>query len=143
MATIDPGKKKLCFLLSETEKHFQGAARPFIDWAVELATKHYEIHFILFKCGSEVEEYIKTNLNNIGLRRVKHFKEILRYVNTIKPDLLISDDYYPRLRLVTKIKDQIHITTCIYAIMLFGTHSIGDVFKLNNLPLKQRIIFGL
>jgi glycosyltransferase involved in cell wall biosynthesis len=66
----------------------------------------------------------------------------MSYLNSVKPDLLISDDHYPRLRLVTKIKDQIQIMTCVYAQMLFGIHSIGDVFKLNNLSLKDRIIFG-
>jgi glycosyltransferase involved in cell wall biosynthesis len=136
-------KKKLCFFLSETDRHYQGAARPFINWAAELAPEHYEIHFMLLRCGREIEEYIKTNLNNVGLRRVKNFNQILGYLNSLKPDLLISDDHYPRLRLVTKIKDQIQITTCIYVIILFGSHSIGDVFKLNSLSLKQKITFGL
>ena len=139
---INHNKKKLIFFLSESETHFQGAPRPFINWAIELAKEQYEIDFILFKCGEEIRSFIKSNVKNVSLKYVRDFDDTLRYLENSRPDLLLSDDYYSRLKFITKIKDRIRIKTLIYVQILFGFHSIADVFKLSYLSLRHKMIFG-
>jgi glycosyltransferase involved in cell wall biosynthesis len=135
-------KKKLCFFLSRIETHFQGDARPFINWAIELPKEEYEIDFILHQCGKEIGDFIKTNVSNVHLNYVESFKETLRHLDNSKPDLLISDDYFSRLKFITKLKEQIQIKTFIYVQILFGFHSIADAFDLRFLSLKHKMIFG-
>ena len=139
MAERDIRHKKLCFLFSEHNSLNDGALRPFINWAIKLSSQGYEISILLL--DSEAKLNFGPKLNNIKSKHVKNYKEIINYLSITRPDILISDDFFPRLRLMTKIKRKMQIKTCIYVQILFGFHIIADALNTTYLPMKQKLLF--
>jgi len=130
-------EKKLCFFFSEHNSLNDGALRPFINWAIELSTHGYEISILLL--NSEAKLNFDSKVNNIKSKHVKSYKEIINYLNITRPDILISDDQFARLRLITKIKSKLQIKTCIYVQILFGFHIIADALNTSYLPVKRKL----
>lgn len=138
---LNINKKKLCFFFSEHNSLNDGALRPFLNWATKLSSQGYEISILLL--NSEVELNFGSNVNNIKSKHVKSYKEIINFLNITRPDILISDDLFPRLRIMTKIKRKLQIKTCIYIQILFGFHIIADALNTTYLPVKQKLLFRL
>lgn len=141
MAENDIRCKKLCFFFSEHNSLNDGALRPFINWAIKLSSQGYEISILLL--NSEAKLNFDSKSKNIKSKHVKSYKEIINYLSITRPDILISDDFFPRLRLMTKIRTKMHIKTCIYVQILFGFHIIADALNTTYLPMKQKLLFGL
>lgn len=131
---------KIAFLLAYEEFPYAGVVRPFINWTKELS-KTCEVYFLLMNCGEKLVDFIKkvdsikscVDSNNLG--------GLVRFVKTADPDILITDDYIVRLKLLQKIKNKVPVKTCVYVQVLFGVHSIADVYY--PISLKERIIFAL
>ena len=134
--------KRLCFFLSGEDKPYAGAVRPFLNWAVELSKKGHEVTFLLLNCGSELKGTI-SKLSNVKPTYVKSIKEIQMYLRVTKPDILITDDYFPRLRITAKFKGEFNIRTCVYVQILFGSHIFADVFNTTCLSVKEKIELGI
>lgn len=70
----------------------------------------------------------------------KNFKEIVDYISTVRLNIILIDDTFRRLRLLTRIKSEIQIKTGVYVQILFGVHYFVSVFDLKYLPTKKNII---
>jgi glycosyltransferase involved in cell wall biosynthesis len=137
-------KKRVCFFLSDIDVPYEGVARSFLNWAKQFPKYNYDVFFILLNCGTPLKRFVeKLNDydNSISSKSVSNFGQLLESVQVTRPDIIITDDYLPRLRYATKIKDKINVQTCIYIQVLFAIHSISDIFSLNNLHVKERILF--
>jgi glycosyltransferase involved in cell wall biosynthesis len=119
---------------------FEGVARPFINWILHL-NKDYEICIILFKCGLAIKEFIENNIDHVDVISVENLSETLNCLNSSKPEMLITDDYFPRLRLATIIKSKVQIRTCIYVQVLHSIHSISETLKSDFVSPKLKVLY--
>ncbi len=133
-------RAKICFLLSDQDSPFEGMARPFLNWAIGLPKENHDVYFVLLNCGKNVEEFIK-NLQYVNFRSVQNFDDLLYYLKASQINIVLTDDSIKHLKLIDKIKSRLDVVTCIYVQILFGTHSIVDIFNLDYLPLKEKIVF--
>ncbi|WP_202318620.1 glycosyltransferase family 4 protein [Archaeoglobus neptunius] len=137
------GRPSKIALLLDRERHpYEGVVRPFINWAKEFSKNGWEVHFLLLNCEKKLTEFIES-IDGIKYKNSKKFKEIVDYINIVKPNIILTDDNFRRLRLLKKIKSKIQIKTGVYVQILFGVHSIVDVFDLKYLPTKERILFKI
>lgn len=132
---------KIVFLLYGEDSPFEGVVRPFINWAKVLSRNH-EVSIVLVKCGKNLISFVKA-LNNVESKFFNNMNEIIQYLSLVKPNILFTDDYIPRLKLIQKIKREVKIKTAIYVQILFGIHSIVDAFDLSYSPIKEKVIFKL
>src|SRR5215213_10922261 len=133
-------KKRICFFLSNVDVPYEGVARPFLNWAKQFPKHNYDVIFVLMNCGTPLKRFIEKlneDHNNISLKSISNFSQLLESVKVTRPDIIITDDYFPRLRYATKIKDKINVKTCIYVQLLFAIHSISEIFSLNSLHAKE------
>ncbi len=131
---------KISFLLVNEKYPYEGVVRPFLNWGEAFSKKGHEVCFILFDVGEELVKFVKGR--NIQFSVGKDFNELISYTRKIKPDILLTDDSIERLKLISKIKHKTSVKTGIYVQILFGVHSIMDVFSLDYLPVKDRLLFN-
>jgi len=135
---------KILFLLANIRSPYEGVARPFINWAKELAKNNYEIHLVTIKCGTELIDFIRSmRSHKIKHEHAKSADSVVNYIKRIKPDIMITDDSIDRLKLATKIKNRAGIRTVIYIQTLFGVHSIVEVFDLKYLQFKEKLKYSI
>jgi glycosyltransferase involved in cell wall biosynthesis len=130
---------RIGILLAYEESPYEGMVRPFINWARKLSERH-EIYLFLYKCGKQLVE-VAEKIDKVQVENLKTFDELIRSLCGKNLDVLLSDDYFSRLRLLTKIKSKTKIKTVVYIQILFATHSILDVFNTNLLPLREKLLF--
>lgn len=137
--------KKLCFFLDKIQTPFEGMARPFINWAMEFQFQKTEndVHFILLNCDSSIREFLEKGVAGIKVKDTGSIDETVDYIVNAKPDIIITDDYFSRLKLITEIKNKVHIRTCIYVQVLHSVHSICESFHLQSIPLSMKILYGI
>lgn len=133
--------KKICFLISNADTPYEGVVRPFINWTIELHLEGYEIYFILLNCSKKLKEFVEKYVYGVNIKSVRNFDEMLKYISDSEPIVIITDDYYPRLRLINKLKKKNPIRTCVYVQVLHGMHSIVDTFNLNYTSFKLKILY--
>jgi glycosyltransferase involved in cell wall biosynthesis len=139
-------KKRICFFLSDVDVPYEGVARPFVNWAKQIPKYNYDVFFVLLNCGTPLKrltEELNDYDNRISSKSVSNFSQLLECVRITRPDVIITDDKFSRLRYITKIKDKINIQTCIYIQVLFSIHSISDIFTPNSLHAKRRIVYKI
>ncbi len=133
---------KIAFFLDREKHPFEGIVRPFVNWAKEFSKNGWEVHFLLLNCEKRLTEFIES-IDGIKYKSSKNFNEIVNYINIVRPNIILTDDNFRRLRFLTRIKSKIQIKTGVYVQILFGIHSIVDVFNLKYLPIKKQILFKL
>ncbi|HEY9205831.1 MAG TPA: glycosyltransferase [Candidatus Methanoperedens sp.] len=131
--------KKLAFLIAYEQSPHAGTLRPFLNWAKELKND-YELIFVLYKCGNKIMNTTETKLERIHIFEAPKIGEIIKYLKKENIDWIIGDDYYPRLKLITKIKKSVNCSSAIYAQVLFGFNSISRASSHSHLPLKSKIV---
>lgn len=133
---------RICFLLAYEDNPYEGLVRVFINLAKGLSKRGHEATFILTKCGEKLPRFLQ-NIGNVEVHQANNFREILTKLETINPDFILADDDFRRLKLLTEIKQETNFRTGVYALVLFGVHSITEAFDLNYLPLKEKILFSI
>jgi glycosyltransferase involved in cell wall biosynthesis len=136
-------QKKLCFFLNKIQTPFEGTARPFINWAIGFQKTQNEVHFILLNCDSSIGEFIEKGITGIKVKDTSSIGETVDYIANAKPDIIITDDYFARLKLITEIKNKVHIRTCIYVQVLHSVHSISESFHLQSITPSMKILYGI
>lgn len=131
---------KIAFFIAHETSPYAGVVRPFINWSKKLSEDH-EVYFLLLNCGIELVNFVKSMGNIRDYVITNTPRKLTRFVETIKPDVLITDDYIVRLKTLQKIKDNASVKTCIYVQVLFGIHSIVDVY--HPVSLRERVLFTL
>lgn len=131
--------EKICFFISNIDTPYEGMVRPFINWTIELRLEGYEIYFILLNCSKKLKDFLEKYVHGVNLKSVTNFNEMLTYLYNSRPTVIVTDDYYARLRLINKIKNITRVRTCIYVQVLHGIHSIVDTFNLNYASLKFKL----
>jgi len=135
--------RKICFFLSNITTPYEGIAKVFINWGAKLSEYKNEIHFVLLNCSGTIRQMIEKKNANVVITEIKKAKELLKYFQDLSPEIVIIDDDLQRLRLISKIRGKLKIKTCVYSQILFGAHSIVDVFDLSHLFVKDRIIYQM
>lgn len=131
---------KIAFFIAHETSPYAGVVRPFINWSKKLSEDH-EVYFLLLNCGIELINFVKSMGNIKDYVITNTPSKLTRFVEIIKPDILITDDYIVRLKTLQKIKDNVFVKTCIYVQVLFGIHSIADVY--HPVFLRERVLFTL
>jgi glycosyltransferase involved in cell wall biosynthesis len=122
---------KIAILLAYESSPYAGAARPFINWAKELRKgKDCDVEFVSLEVGNKVVEV----LSKLGF----DFCDISS-LNDEEYDLILTDDYIERLKILRKIKGVSR--KAVYAQILYGVHSISEIHK--PFLLKEKLIFAI
>lgn len=129
------------FLIAHEESPYSGAVRPFINWAKRFHNEDDEVCVFLFNCGEEIIKYF--NNMEIPYHNVKSIDMLIRSVKKSGVDIILSDDLYTRIRYLNEIKTILGIKTGVYVQILFGVHSIAEVFDVEYLDLSERLIYKL
>jgi glycosyltransferase involved in cell wall biosynthesis len=130
---------RIGILLAYVNNPYEGMIRPFINWTKRLSW-HHKVYLFLYKCDKQVIDFLDKG-KRVLVENLNSFNELIESLNKSKPDILLSDDYFSRLRLLTKIKSKTKIKTAVYIQILFTTHSILDVFNINILMLREKLLF--
>jgi glycosyltransferase involved in cell wall biosynthesis len=130
---------RIGILLAHEKSPYEGRVRPFINWVKKLSECH-EVYLFLYKCGKQLVEVVE-KIEKVQVENLNTFNELIESLNKNNLDILLSDDYFSRLRLLTKLKGRTKIKTAVYIQILFATHSILDVFNINLLTLRERLLF--
>jgi hypothetical protein len=139
MNIMEPDRLKICFLISHSSSKHEGAIRPFINWATEMRREN-DVYFIFHKCApSLVESLLK--FEKLEGKSVSSLGEAIEYVNALRPRFLITDDYIERLKVIATIKENTGVKTGVYVQILYGFHSIADVFHLEELSESEKLAF--
>lgn len=133
---------KVGFLIAYEESPYAGAVRPFINWAKKFHSEDYEVHVFLLNCGEGIIRYFN-NLSKIHYYSVKSIDTLIRSVERSGVDIVLSDDLYVRINYLNKIKTNLGIRTGVYVQILFGVHSIAEVFDIKYLNLSEQLIYRL
>jgi len=128
---------KIAFFIAYEISPYAGVVRPFINWSKKLSEDH-EIYFLLLNCDKKLVNFVKRMIIKNQIT-TEVFNELTRFIEIIKPDILITDDFIARLKILQRIKDKVSIKTCIYAQVLFGMHSITEIYS--PISLKERVLF--
>jgi glycosyltransferase involved in cell wall biosynthesis len=132
---------RIGILLACVNNPYEGMVRPFINWAKKLSWYH-KVYIFLYKCDKQVINFLDKE-KGVVVENLNSFNELIESLNKSKPDILLSDDYFSRLRLLTKIKSKTKIKTAVYIQILFATHSILDVFNINILTFREKLFFEI
>lgn len=133
---------RICFLLAYEDNPYEGLVRVFINLAKGLSKRGHEATFILTKCGEKLPRFL-LNIGNVEVHEANSFRGIVTKLETINPDFIFADDDFHRLKLLTKIKQKTNFKTGVYALVLFGVHSITEAFDLEYLLLKEKLLFSI
>jgi glycosyltransferase involved in cell wall biosynthesis len=131
-------KKKIVFFLAYENSFYEGVVRPFINWAKYL--RGTDVYIICYRCGDKLKNFLR-NIKGIRFFETDNLNEIVLFLKRENFDFIMSDDQYNRLNIINKIKSKTGIKTLIYVQVLFGIHSIADVFNLKHLSFKEKILF--
>ena len=135
---------KILFLLANMHSPYEGVVRPFINWAKELARNNYEVYFVTLGCGTRLVDFIhKLASHGINHEKVRNISDIVDYVKKVKPYIVMTDDSIDRLRLITKVKNLTGVRTAIYVQVLFGVHSIAEVFDPRYLSFEEKLKYSI
>jgi len=136
---------RIAFILTNVYSPYEGVARPFINWAKELSKRDNEVHFITLRCGTKLTNFIllKLTSHGINLESARNIVDVIYKIKEVNPDVVMTDDSIDRLRLITNVKNSIGAKTAIYVQVLFGIHSIADVFDLRYLSLRDKLMYSV
>jgi glycosyltransferase involved in cell wall biosynthesis len=126
---------KIAILLAHESNLFEGVVRPFINWAHELKRKNYDIEFLLVNVGREIAEYLlESGFQFYNFDDPKALSDFCRKKGY---ELIFTDDYIERLKIVDKIKGDFR--KAIYCQVLYGIHAIFAIPK--SPSVKERLMF--
>ncbi|MEM4004111.1 MAG: glycosyltransferase [Desulfurococcaceae archaeon] len=131
---------RIGLLIAHEESPYAGTVRPFINWAKKLRREGYDTYVYLLNCGENIQRYFK-NLGEINYFSVESLDKLLMLIKRSKVDVVLSDDLYVRLRYLNKIKTNLDVRTGVYVQILFGVHSIADVFDIRYLDSTEQLIY--
>jgi glycosyltransferase involved in cell wall biosynthesis len=140
-----PEQKRIAFFITTHWNQTEGCVRPFVNWAKEITADGGEVDFITHKCGRKLVDFFSGFPGGPGRTRVFESgsdDEMRRALASSVPSTLVLEDSPPSLRAIRGLEAK-HVKTrlCVYAQILFGSHSIAEVFKIDGLMLKQRLQF--
>jgi len=130
----------LGFLLVEEEKATEGRVRPFISWAKALSSR-YRIVFLLYKPGRPLVEAVSQQ-RNVEVYSYIDLQRLSQDVSKLRLDLLLTDDYIRNLQVLARLRRE-NVRLGVYVQVLFGIHSIADVFTLDYLANSEKFIYKL
>jgi len=128
-------------LLVEEEKATAGGARPFINWAKALSGSH-KIVFLLYKPGRPLVEALSQE-KNIESYSYMDFQNLLHDIGKLGLDILLTHDYIRNLQTMAQLRRRADVRFGVYVQLLFGIHSIADVFTLDYLAISEKFIYKL
>jgi glycosyltransferase involved in cell wall biosynthesis len=131
---------KIVILLAEKTASYGGGVRPFINWVKGLSRRH-EIYFVLYKCDKELIDAVKS-INDVQAKSLSSLSRLKKYLNKIRSEIILTEDYLPMLRLLSDIKSEIKSKTVVYVQNLFGIHSITSLSNSFS-PLRKRLLYKL
>lgn len=135
----------LAFIHGYESKHYAGPLRPFINWTESLIKDCPEINpsLILFKSNPKIIENFTPKLREKTIL-LNDNDELLRVIRDLSPDIIMSDDYFLRLKILEKIvKDYAKTKTIIYIQFLYGIHSISNCFYYGQIPFKEKFAYRI
>ena len=130
----------LGLLLVEEEKATEGRVRPFISWAKALSSR-YRIVFLLYKPGRPLVEAVSQQ-RNVEVYSYIDLQRLSQDVSKLRLDLLLTDDYIRNLQVLARLRRE-NVRFGVYVQLLFGIHSIADVFTLDYLANSGKFIYKL
>lgn len=137
-------KISLVFFHGYEKNPYAGPLRPFINWG-ETLIKDYpkvDFHLILFRSNPKIIESFTHKLRNKTIL-IDDDKELLKTIKYLDPDIVFSDDYFPRLKVLEKIKKNIKVKTGVYIQILYGLHSISNCFYYDQIPFREKFLYKL
>jgi hypothetical protein len=134
--------KDITFFIAGHWSQTEGCVRPFVNWAKEITADGGSVDFILHKCNRKLVDFFSRFPCGSGKTRLFESgsdDEMRRALGSVSRDL-VSDDSFTSLNAIKKSgmgfeKKRI----CVYAQILFGSHSIAEVFKTDNLGFRERL----
>ena len=128
---------RIGFLVGEEENPNSGTVRPFVNWALVAASTGLGVHVFLHKVGRRIGERFGGLAEGQGL--VVHASDsstvLSRNVAESGCSLIVTDDHYRRLRLLSHIQKERRIRSAVYVQLLNGRHSISRYVPPTSLPL--------
>jgi len=109
---------------------YLGVLRPFVNWAKALDNS------VLVVYKSPVRKEL---LNHITVIHTHHMDELVRALKYNNVEVLVSDDYIPRMDLSIRIGKEINLRKLIYVQILYGVRPLMGCLSKNALDLKARI----
>lgn len=123
-------------------KPYSGPLRPFINWGEGLLkmSPSSDVSLILYKSDPKIIESLPPKLSERTML-INNAKKLLRIIRDLKPEIIISDDDFHRLKLLERLKEFVSSKTIIYVQFLYGIHTISDIFHYDLVPLKKRVLY--
>jgi glycosyltransferase involved in cell wall biosynthesis len=135
--------RRVCFILSDLSSSFEGIARVFINWSIELQNHGNEIYFVLLNCAKRITQTIQSRSATITIGEGKNITDVVNFLKSHKPEILMSDDNLGRMKLLLRLKKKLKVRTCVYVQILYGVHSVVDSFDVSYLRFKERLTYQL
>jgi len=130
----------LGLLLVEEEKATEGRVRPFISWAKALSSR-YRIVFLLYKPGRPLVEAVSQQ-RNVEVYSYIDLQRLSQDVSKLRLDLLFIHDHIRNLQVLAQLRRE-NVRLGVYVQVLFGIHSIADVFTLDYLANSEKFVYKL
>lgn len=120
--------KKIAFLISDRSIYSAGI-KPFVDighglYKLGIAPSFYALN---------IKKGISSNLSNmyphLNFINVNTIDEIIKNIETSSVELIISDDFLPRLNILHEIKRETGIKTASYALIFYGLNTLNKSSK--------------
>jgi glycosyltransferase involved in cell wall biosynthesis len=132
---------RICFFIYRFSNHFDGVVRPFLNWARELPAFGIQPELVLVGCGQDLLKHAAAG--GLRFRSFRTIEEAGAYVRKSKPALVMSDDSMRHLRTLPRLKKLSGARTAVYVQVLFGMHSLGEVFHLHAMRPRTKMFLGI
>ncbi len=124
--------KPVGFLLAYESNSQSGVVRPFVNWAKAASKTQFPAVVFLHSVGTGI-------VTKLGAELVPTYQsltrqELLMNIRDSGCRILVSDDYYRRLRLLGWLGRKLSLPTAVYVQVLHGRHSVTRYSAWHRLP---------
>ncbi|MGC8726355.1 MAG: hypothetical protein ACP5RS_07290, partial [Thermoplasmata archaeon] len=116
--------KKIAFLISDKNIYSAGI-KPFVDIGHGLYKLGINPYFYALGIDNGTLDGLNSNYPYLNIINANNINEIAKSIKTNKIELIISDDFLPRLKYLYKIKKDTGIKTASYIQLFYGLNSIS------------------
>lgn len=131
---------KITIVISKLWFAGEGLARPPINWGNELSRRGHDVCLLLVGCQKGLVEHLR-GTGGTRIEPLEGWGGIPAFLERENPDFVLIDDYYPSLEKFMRHRRG-KARVVIYAETLFGIHSLSDIFSMDLLRLKERLLYG-
>lgn len=114
-------KRKLSIgIIISGSTHYSPGVKPFVWIAKWLDSLGFDFTLFRFKCGEEVNSFIKEKFSPIHVIDCSSEMNLIRNIQRSSVGVVFSDDAFDRIRILDRIKKELGLKTAVYVHIFFG-----------------------